>query len=156
MVRKLFILRHGEAESGRNWTDINRPLTDQGKKDVLIVGAKLKSKAIRFDHVLCSTARRTKETASLFLEPFTDQPNLTFHEELYNATLDEVRREIMNIPEDYTSVVLIGHNPSVSSLATYLLNTQFISLSPGQWMAFDLSIEEWKDLYKGCGTLFEI
>ena len=118
MVRKLFILRHGEAESGRNWTDINRPLTDQGKKDVLIVGAKLNIKGIRFDHVLCSTARRTRETASLFLEPFTEQPNLTFREELYNATLDEVQREIMNIPRNYTSVALIGHNPSVSSLAT--------------------------------------
>lgn len=156
MVRKLFILRHGEAESGRNWTDINRPLTDQGKKDVLGVGVKLNHKGVRFDRILCSTARRTRETASLFLEPFTEAPEVIFQEELYNAPLDQVQHSIMNIPNDDKSVALIGHNPSVSSLATYLLNGQFVSLSPGQLIAFDLSIEDWSDLYKGCGSLIEI
>jgi len=156
MVRKLFILRHGEAESGKNGSDHDRPLTDQGIQTVSQVGVKLMLRPFKFDLVLCSSARRTKETASHFLKSFGQQLEVNYLAELYNAPTNTVIQVLTHLDTEVENVILIGHNPSVSDLATYLLDVQFLSLSPGQLIAFDLSIDDWESLYKGCGTLMEI
>ncbi len=155
MVRKIFILRHGEAESGKKWSDKDRPLTNQGKKHIHDVAMNLSGKGIKFDLILCSTSRRTRETAGLFVKPFDEKPQVVYSDELYNATFDQIKDLLLKLDPDKNSVALIGHNPSVSVLATYLLDIQFISLSPGQLVAFNLSIDGWNELYKGCGTIIE-
>ena len=156
MVRKLFILRHGEAESKKNGSDHDRPLTDQGIHTVSQMGEKLMVSPFEFDRVLCSSALRTKETARHFLKSFGQQPEVTYLAELYNAPTNTVKQVLMNLDTQAENVVLIGHNPSVSDLAAYLLDIHFLSLAPGQLIAFDLSIDDWESLYKGCGTLIEI
>ncbi|XOV91208.1 MAG: phosphohistidine phosphatase SixA [Bacteroidota bacterium] len=152
---KLFILRHGEAEPGGRVQDFDRTLTARGRETVNQVGKKLSDHGVKFNEVLSSPSRRTRETANLVLEQIGFHHEVRFIEQIYDASLQQVLHELEGRSAKSEQVLLIGHNPSLSELADYLLGINYISLSPGQLMGFELAIESWKELNNGCGSLIE-
>jgi phosphohistidine phosphatase len=70
--------------------------------------------------VLCSTALRTRETASLVLAGFAVAPQIAFEDGLYLAALPELVRRLRRLDEDTGAVLLIGHNPGLHKLALAL------------------------------------
>ncbi|MFC7481813.1 SixA phosphatase family protein [Luedemannella flava] len=61
-IRTLAILRHAKADNPPGVADLDRPLTPRGHADATAAGAWLAAKAILPDLVICSPARRTRET----------------------------------------------------------------------------------------------
>jgi phosphohistidine phosphatase len=62
-VRTLVILRHAKATPYRgDDSDVDRPLTARGRADATAAGHWLAAHDLRPDLVLCSPARRTRET----------------------------------------------------------------------------------------------
>lgn len=80
---------------------------------------RLNERKLAIDHVLCSTAQRTRETASLMLpimEISTDK--LVFESSIYEASVNNLLRVVTS---GYTgSVLLIGHNPGLEGLCDAL------------------------------------
>ena len=71
--RQLMLLRHAKAElGGPGMTDFERPLAGRGRKAAARMGRYLAENGLAPDLVLCSPARRTRETweiASAALPP---------------------------------------------------------------------------------------
>ena len=62
-MRDLILLRHAHAESaGIGQDDIDRPLSRQGLAEAEAAGKWLKAHNLLPDRILCSNARRTRET----------------------------------------------------------------------------------------------
>lgn len=119
----LTILRHAKS----SWDDpaeddFDRPLNARGRKTAPEAGEMLRSLQIAPDLILCSPAKRTRETLDLALPAIGGgkTPKITYDERLYLATAPALLDCLRDTGRDTASIVLIGHNPGLHSLALAL------------------------------------
>lgn len=79
MSGRLFIVRHGNTfETGetprRIGSRTDLPLVESGRAQASRLGEWFVAQGVRFDHVLCSPLRRTRETAEILLAPQSHAP----------------------------------------------------------------------------------
>ena len=68
-MRELILLRHAHAEPAvPGQADFDRPLSAEGLAEAEAVAAWMRDKALVPDRVLCSPARRTRETLDAVVE----------------------------------------------------------------------------------------
>lgn len=117
----LYLLRHAKSSwSDPALPDEERPLAPRGRRDAKRVCEHLERLGIEPALVLCSTARRTRQTLEL-LQPALDAVTPVLIEaELYGATAHELLERLRAVPDDIASVLLIGHNPGLQDLALLL------------------------------------
>jgi phosphohistidine phosphatase len=74
----LSLLRHAKS-SWKNPTlpDHDRPLNSRGKAQAPMVGKAMAKRGLNPDLVLCSTARRTRDTLDLVLPELKGEPKVT-------------------------------------------------------------------------------
>lgn len=70
--------------------------------------------------VLCSSARRARETLELVAPPGT----IRTEPELYGATSDDLLDRLHRVPDEAYVVMLIGHEPSIRDLAVRLIGRE--------------------------------
>jgi phosphohistidine phosphatase len=115
--RTLVLLRHGKSAYPVGVPDHDRPLADRGLRQASLAGEHIRTLVDRFDLVLCSTATRTRQTL--------DATGLTagrveYRAEIYAAEPDEILDLLRTVPDDVTSVLVVGHSPGVPELADAL------------------------------------
>lgn len=76
----------------------------------------------KIDFVICSTAVRAMETAELFFAEFQDVPTISYSDELYLASPDEILELIRQVSDEYQKVMLIGHNPGFEEVVAQITN----------------------------------
>lgn len=118
---KLILLRH--AKSG--WddplvADHDRPLNKRGRKSAPLVGQWLRDQGHLPDHVLCSTAARTRETLDRLDLPKTPT---TYEDRLYLAPPDAMLA--LARQSDANTLLMIAHNPGIGELAEGLPDVPF-------------------------------
>ena len=117
----LHLLRHAKSAPEDDSTDDRlRQLSRRGRDDARLVATCLPGALGAIDLVLCSTALRTRETASLVLTGFAAPPPVVFEDGLYLAALPELIGRLRRLEEDIRAVLLIGHNPGLHELALAL------------------------------------
>ena len=115
------------------------------------------------DLVLCSTATRTRQTLDEVISELEVAPAIEFQEELYLAAPSEMLDLVRSVPDTVESILLVGHNPGTGMLAAalsgdgqpesvHLMRAKF----PTAGLAIiELSVDRWKDITSGCGSLKE-
>jgi phosphohistidine phosphatase len=76
----------------------------------------LREQGIQPELVLCSTARRARETLE-GIEPALGTAALCLEDELYAAGAPGLLERLRRVPDQVESVMLIGHNPDLEDLA---------------------------------------
>ena len=112
--RTLILLRHAKSSYPDGVGDHERPLAPRGEREAGLAGDWLRSGAVPpVQAVLCSTATRTRQTlARTGIEAPTQ-----FLDRLYGATPGGVINEINAVPENVGTLLVIGHEPAMSSVA---------------------------------------
>jgi phosphohistidine phosphatase len=121
-TRTLVILRHAKAQRPADMADADRPLTQRGHADSAAAGAWLAARGYGPDLVLCSPAKRTRQTwrgISVALAG-SPEPEVRFESELYFGSVEDALELVRQAPEAGATVLLIGHNPGVSMLSALL------------------------------------
>jgi len=123
-VRMLVLLRHAKAAHPDRTADVQRPLTPRGHADAAVAGALLASQHLVPDLVLCSPARRTRETwhgVALALGPEATGITVAYDPEVYESAGPQQLLDLITatVPEIGTLLV-IGHNPTMSALSALL------------------------------------
>ncbi len=88
------------------------------------------------DLVLCSSARRTRETLDLVLAGFMPPPRCIVEDGLYLASADRLMDRLRRIDDRDEKVLLIGHNPGIHELAVALADkssANFGALASGKF-----------------------
>ena len=121
-TKSLFLLRHAKASAGGILiADEDRPLADRGIRDAKKLGSKLLKKSYDFDLILTSPAIRTITTAQLVANRLGYKQKLILVDKhLYAANVEDLLKAIAKIPKKIDSLMLVGHNPSISNLACHL------------------------------------
>jgi phosphohistidine phosphatase len=117
-AKRLLLLRHAKS----SWDDPalgdhDRPLAARGRKAAKLVGEYLSREQVRISLVLCSSARRARETLDLIAV----SGEIQIERELYGASADQLLERLRRVPDEVASVMLIGHNPAVQDLAVSLV-----------------------------------
>lgn len=118
-VRRLVVMRHAEAESWAS-SDAERSLTDRGRASAEQVGRWLREQDVLPDHALVSAATRTRQTFDALARGAEHALVPDVRLDLYQAGPEAALDEIRLAPEDATTLLLLGHNPTVSFLANLL------------------------------------
>lgn len=115
--RRLVLLRHAKAQTPAGVPDDKRPLSPRGHADAQAAGAWLAAKVVP-ELVLCSPSKRTRQTWHAIAAnlPAGADPAVRFDRRLYLGGVDALLEMLREI-EDVSSVLLIGHNPTLSQLA---------------------------------------
>ena len=118
---RLLLLRHAKAEQA-GLTDHERPLALRGRRQASAVGAALRTDGLVPDHVLCSSALRTRQTWDLVrgaLGPAGADSVVDVRDELYDAGPQDVLALLAELTQA-TTVLVVGHEPTMSTLAVRL------------------------------------
>ncbi|MEU4692124.1 histidine phosphatase family protein [Actinoplanes sp. NPDC023714] len=125
--RTLILLRHSKAETPGDLVDFDRALTERGESDADAAGAWLADARLHPDLVLCSTAKRTRQTwhnAAVALAQGNNghgAPEVHYEENLYFGGRTEVFDLLRAVPDTVRTVLVVGHNPTVSEVSALLL-----------------------------------
>lgn len=118
----LGLLRHAKSSwSDPGLSDFDRPLNARGEAAAPLMGKALAENGFRPDLILCSPAKRTRQTLAR-AAPGTsgDPPRIIFDERLYLATAGEWLNVLRTAGDGATAVLGIGHNPGLHTLAVNL------------------------------------
>jgi len=123
--RTLVIMRHGKADQAVTRGDAARQLIERGRADARLGGAWLAAQGLHPDVVLCSAAARTRGTwhevaIGLVEADVTASPNVSYDASLYDGGLGAALELIRGVDPGAGTVLLIGHNPTVSGLSVRL------------------------------------
>ena len=109
----LLLLRHAKSDYPTGVSDHERPLAPRGEREAALAGDWLRAHAPVINAVLCSTATRTRQTLA---RTRIDAP-VEYVDRLYDATPGAIIEEINNVDADVETLLVIGHEPAMSSVA---------------------------------------
>ena len=113
----LTIIRHAKSDWPDNIDDFDRPLLDWGESDAQMMGCYLHEQGYNFDAVLCSEARRARQTLQrLQKELEIDQKKIYFDASLYMTSVKAVIRTLAGLSNSLNWVAIVGHNPTQTEL----------------------------------------
>lgn len=128
--RTLVLLRHSKAEPPGDRPDVDRPLAPRGRADAAAAGAWLAHNALLPDLVICSSARRTRETWHGVAMGMTGAPpeggsagpapDVQYADDAYEAHPEDLLALVRRVNPVTRTVLLIAHNPGVSQLSALL------------------------------------
>jgi phosphohistidine phosphatase len=119
-MKRLYLLRHAKSSwSDPDLPDRERPLAGRGRRAAKAMSRHLREAGVDPDLVLCSPARRTRETLER-IEPVFGRGAVRVEPGLYAAGADDLLALVCATPAHVESVMLIGHNPGLEELALVL------------------------------------
>ena len=135
-MNMLHLLRHAKSSAKEDVEDHDRPLSRRGRKTARRVGRNLSAKLGTVGLVLCSSARRTRETLDLVLDELALRPRTSIEDELYLASRERLAARLGRLGARDANVLLIGHNPGLHELAIALADEDspaFPALASGKF-----------------------
>lgn len=122
MIHKdIFIVRHAKAApAGDPESDFERPLRRRGRAAATAIAATFASQGWQPDLILCSPARRTRETLAPLLERFAGTADTSLEAGLYQAAAPALLARLQRVPDGKTAVAIVGHNPGLQQLVLLL------------------------------------
>lgn len=114
----LTLVRHAKS----SWDDsavkdFDRPLNERGREQCEPMGELLQKTAIEPDLILCSTAKRARQTLNRLLKNWQTKAEIVFEGRLYLATSDRLLALLGKLGKNHKHIMLIGHNPGLHLLA---------------------------------------
>jgi phosphohistidine phosphatase len=163
---RLLLLRHAKSDwSDGGKRDEDRPLSSRGRKAAACMAAHMRRSGYVPAAILCSTARRTRETLALVLPALGRQPDIRYEDALYLAEWGALLKAIQRSADAVSPLLLVGHNPGLEQLAAALA-AQPASRSEGERLerltgkfptaalaVLDFEAKRWRDIRRATGRL---
>jgi len=128
--RTLVLFRHAKSA----WPDVpdhDRPLARRGVRAAPVMGRWLREAGLLPGLVLCSTARRARETWQFAQAGLAATPPVSYDARIYAAAAADLLAVLREVPPATGTVLLIGHNPAIEELALLLAAAPGAAAGPG-------------------------
>lgn len=121
MNRTLLLLRHAKSSwEDPSLEDLERPLATRGVVACAALAKHMTASGPAPTAVVHSPARRAVQTLSLIRSALGDDAAVWPEPRIYGAGAGELLELVRELPDEFTSVMLIGHNPGFEQLARML------------------------------------
>jgi phosphohistidine phosphatase len=161
-MARLILLRHAKSVAADEAADDReRPLAPRGRKDAEAMGRAMRARGITPELVLCSPARRARQTWELVSAAWNDVPPMQIVEALYDfGDGSGLMQAIAARGGGVAALMLVGHNPSMENLARRLtaedgsrLRRTMLEKFPTAACAIIDVASGWTELRDGSGRL---
>lgn len=131
-MKELILIRHAKSDWGNeDLRDIDRHLNERGYSDAYAMSAWFAETQKRPDVLLCSTATRTLSTAMIFMRAMQyDTKRFIAEPRIYEAQREELKSLIAEQNNTLSSILLVGHNPSITELCNALADNLYFDNLP--------------------------
>jgi phosphohistidine phosphatase len=145
-MKTILLFRHGKSSwKDASLADHDRPLKKRGKRDAVNMGEVLVMNDLIPDSILCSTAKRAKDTVKYLLESIPYDGEVTFARDLYHGYIDDFIELLKNGSHEIECVMVVGHNPGLEEfLATLTEIEQWLPTAAIAQVRLDIS--QWQEL----------
>lgn len=154
-MKRLILIRH--AKSSWDYPELNdfdRPLNERGKKDAPRMAKRLKEKEYAVDSMISSPAKRAFSTCKRMADVLEfKREKISTDQALYHADEDELLKKVRSLPDNYSVVLLFGHNPGLTDFVNQLLNKHILNVPTCGVVSCLLPVTSWKEVKWGKGTL---
>ncbi|MES2386671.1 MAG: histidine phosphatase family protein [Bacteroidota bacterium] len=150
MSKTLYLVRHAHTEShSMAKPDFERELDNQGLQEAEKIGEKLKRLKVNPQVILASPAFRTTKTAKLIANKLDINPAaIIYPEGLYHAdpgTYLEYLADLDAENQPPVSVMIVGHNPTVSDAAGMFANRE-MDMPTGTCIKITFNTDSWAEV----------
>jgi phosphohistidine phosphatase len=161
-VKTLYVLRHAKSDWGDDTVaDHDRGLAPRGRRATHLVAARARHDGIRPEVVLCSSARRARQTLKGISGALGPGVRIVVEEDLYGAGAPQLLARLRLLPPGTGSAMVIGHNPGLHVLALELAGdgepaamAKLTAKFPTAALAtLSLPASEWSAVASGTGYL---
>ncbi|MBC7407355.1 MAG: histidine phosphatase family protein [Arcicella sp.] len=153
MTKTLYLVRHAKASDSVS-PDLIRPLVASGMIDAARMGRHLASKMQGIDLILTSNSERTQMTAQVFCEQLgIDNQRIKVEENLYESSPMHYLTALSEVSDSLNSVMIVGHNPSISHLAEYLTGEEIGSMPTCAVVGMTFHNLTWTEITKKSGKM---
>ncbi|TQM16873.1 phosphohistidine phosphatase SixA [Pseudoxanthomonas sp. 3HH-4] len=142
-MRELILLRHAHAEPATSGqSDLDRPLSPQGLAEAEAAARWLQDKGLVPDRVLCSPARRARETLEAVLGAvgYVEQ---RLEERIYEATPGTLA-DLADQHREAERLLMVGHNPGFEQLAALMysgVTSEYRGMPPASVVVLTLPVD---------------
>jgi phosphohistidine phosphatase len=161
-MKRLYLLRHAKSSwKDNSLPDHDRPLARRGRRAAKAIARHMREHGIEPELVLCSTARRARETLDR-VEPTLGAPTVRVEPDLYAASAPAVLERLRSVPDTVESVMVIAHNPGLHELALELARppsaaSEVAAKYPtGALATLAFEASSWQELDRGTAELVEL
>ncbi len=161
-MKNLLLLRHAKScWENLSLVDFQRPLNDRGREAAQRMAAYLGDHMPLPDHVVCSTAQRTRETLSALVNVYAHDYQLDFRRDLYMPTPTRLMGVIQASDPEVETLMIVSHNPGLEELACVLskdprgeqMQDMLTKYPTAACAHFRFEAEDWTDVKIGQGHL---
>jgi phosphohistidine phosphatase len=151
----LFLLRHAETEPQQSGqSDFDRELLPKGISQIGHLTQHLSKIAFHPDTIICSPARRAKTTVTELLTTLNiESDNILFEPSVYSGEANDLLDLIHETDDTLQSLLIAGHNPALSNLASLLAKGFAEGLRPCDLVWIEFNESHWSAVNKNTGTL---
>jgi phosphohistidine phosphatase len=155
-MKKLFLIRHAKSSwDESSITDFERALNKRGKRDAPFMGALLKKEKVKPDIIISSPAKRAITTAEAFAEEL-DYPvkKIIIDNSIYESGIKGLETIVQSIPDDNKTVLLFGHNPTLTFYANHLGDKFITNIPTCGIVGIELNVKNWCEVERGKGKTY--
>ena len=132
--------------------DHDRPLNKRGKQAAPLMGKRLKNKAIHPQKIISSSANRALKTAHLTAQQLNyPSKDIVIDSNLYHASTYEMLKIIAQTSDDIDKLMLVAHNPGITSLCNQLLENNhhyFANIPTAGLVTISIAVNNWRQITK--------
>lgn len=145
-MKTIYIVRHAKSSWDKIDTpDEMRPLMEKGKKRTKKVISYLEEKQTKIDYIISSPAVRAHETAKILAHALKYPiENIKLDPNVYHANGDSLLNQFYDLPNRFDSVMIVGHNPSLTDLVNHFLTSPIDNLPTSGVVSFSFETDLWE------------
>ena len=148
-MKTLYIVRHAKSSwDTPGLADHQRTLLEKGRKRTQYICNYLINAGVKPDLILSSHAIRAAETAKIIAEainyPIDD---ILVTDKIYHSDTDDLFDLLFALDNDVESVMLVGHNPTLTYMANHFLDEKLENLPTSGVVCVEFETDKWEELF---------
>ena len=145
-LRRLIVMRHATAVSSFGGSDHERPLTEVGTREALVMPQRLAARGFAPEWALVSDATRTTETWWCMADAWKGA-QVTELPSFYGGQTSALVAAVEALEDEVGCVLTLGHNPGWSEAASWL-SGQSVQLAPAHAALLSASGADWREVLR--------
>jgi phosphohistidine phosphatase len=147
-MKRLYLIRHAKSSWGEpGESDIDRPLLEKGIKRTMKVIRFLNERDVKIDLMISSPAVRAYQTALLVAKGIGyPEDKIQIDRKIYDGYYDRILDLIYATSGEVDSLMIIGHNPTITHLANLFLHPGIDILPTAGTVCISFDTKKWESL----------
>lgn len=147
-MKILYVMRHAKSAWGEpGLDDFERPLLEKGKKRTKNIIDFLQKKKAKPDLIITSPAVRALETARIMAHGLgLGKEAIREEKTIYTSDVEKLENLFFDLPAGCRELLLVGHNPAVTSFVNLYLEVKIDALPTSGVVALEFNANEWNEI----------